>query len=138
MKRKKLVKRPHIWRIVFLFNAVLLFIFALGFGREYVGNMQIEQKISESEEERARLEQENLSMNQLIQELSSEYFLEREGRIKHGLAEDGETLIIVKENDEPFVPVFLEEDEEEFDISNAMTWYFYFFDRATFREISEL
>jgi cell division protein FtsB len=124
----KLIKRPGIWSAVFLVNVIIFFFLALAFGREYVSNMQIEREIARFENERNRLEQDNLSLNNLISNLSSEYFLEKEGRTKHGLGEQGETLLVIKEDELPLTGVentaLIEQSTKR---SNPQKWFHYFF-----------
>ncbi len=127
-KGNKLIKRPGIWSAVFLVNVIIFFFLALAFGREYVSNMQIEREIARFENERNRLEQDNLSLNNLISNLSSEYFLEKEGRTKHGLGEQGETLLVIKEDELPLTGVentaLIEQSTKR---SNPQKWFHYFF-----------
>lgn len=127
-KKSRLVKRPGIWGAVFIVNIVVFFFLALAFGREYVTNIQIEREIERFEKERQRLEQDNLSLNNLISSLSSEYFLEKEGRIKHGLGEQGETLLVIK--DDQLIPAEvtdLSSTEEQKQRTNPQKWFDYFF-----------
>ena len=130
--KRRLVSNSNKARLFVLMNAVILFFLALAFGREYVGNLQIEHEIQMLEQEKVRLEDDRLATLNLIDELSSEEYLEREARTKHGLAKEGETLILIQ-GDKPIAgsePVLIEEEQEE--ISNATKWYLYFFDRAAF------
>ncbi len=128
--------------VVVLVNVVILFFLIIGFGREYVSNLQIEREIQNLEEERELLEQEQLSTLQLIEQLSSEYYLEKEARSKHGLGRDGETLIIVQNDDgvnnnQLGVIDDLEEISLE-GISNPFRWYYFFFDKEQFVMFKQL
>lgn len=128
--------------IAVIVNLVILFFLVIGFGREYVSNLQIEREIQNLEEERELLEQDKLSTLQLIDQLSSEYYLEKEARSKHGLGRDGETLIIVQHEDsmlnnqvgavENLSDISLEE------IGNPLRWYYYFFDKDHFALLQDL
>lgn len=121
-----------------LVNVVVLFFLIVAFGREYVGNIQVEREIQALETEKTRLEQQKLNTLNLIEELSSEEYLERQARTKHGLAEEGETLIVIQ--DEKSVTeldesLFAEETE---DVPNPRRWFFYFFDKEAYGKLDTL
>ncbi len=116
------------WRLFFVLNTVALFFLIIAFGREYLGNLQIEQEIRALEDERGELEQEQLETLSLIEELSSEYYLEEEARTKHGLGLEGETLVVIKSDAESGESIEVDvEDEIISEVSNPMRWYYYFF-----------
>lgn len=116
-------------------NVVILFFLIIAFGREYVGNLQIEREIAALEAQRAELETEQLETLNLIDELSSEYALEREARTKFGLGEVGETLIVVQ--DSPVGEVDLSAGEEDvLPVGNPVRWFYYFFDKEAFDQQS--
>lgn len=116
-------------RFFLVLNFLVLFFLALAFGREYVGNIQIQHEIKELEEERAALETDQLNTLSLIESLSSEYYLETEARTKHGLAKEGETLIVVQQDGVNHGSVLgVQEDSLNF-LPNYQRWFYYFFDK---------
>lgn len=137
MTRTPLIRAPGKIGLFMLVNVVVLFFLLIAFGREYVGNAQIDREIRALEEEKARLEDEQLGTLDLIQELSSEQYLEKEARIKHNLAEEGETLVVIQD-DEPVGAIDETIFEEKEIIPNPKAWYFYFFDSARFKETKTL
>lgn len=120
-----------------MINVAVLILLIFAFGREYVGNLQIEQEIAMQEAEREDLKQEELATLSLIQQLSSEYFLETEGRTKQGLGKEGEQLVIItgveEEVSEESAGFF--EAYTEGGISNPMRWFYYFFRPDVFSEL---
>jgi len=54
-KKKPLIKKQNKIKIFILLNIVVIFFLALTFGKEYVGNSQIEHEIAQMEQERAML-----------------------------------------------------------------------------------
>ncbi len=119
-------------------NVVMLFFLLLGFGREYVSNIQIEREIKEREAERDQLLDEQSDTLQLIDQLSSEYYLEKEARLKHGLGKTGETVIVVQDGTNSIAyadPNQFETDNENDELENPTKWFFYFFDRAAFENL---
>ena len=101
-------------------NIALFFVLAIVFGREYIGNLQIERTIAQIQEEKEDLISQQSSTLRFIDYLSSETYLEEEGR-RQGLGKEGETLLVVQ------VP------EEEQDLVDAQersylaNWFRYFF-----------
>ena len=120
------------WVIAIL--AVLLVIFLMAFGREYVGNIQVQHYIEDLQEQKTEAESEQLETMALIQELSSEYFLESEGRTKQGLGEEGETVIVIQDDVDN-----QEGDGEGVDdgMTNVARWVYYFFYHSTFESMKE-
>lgn len=121
---------------IFVVNIVLLGFLALGFGREYLRNLEIERNIRMLEEQNAELAHEQLQALAVIETLSSEYYLEGEARKKHGMAKAGEELIIVSDT-------ALQAEHETAvaaaaEVSNPTRWFYYFFDHAQFQKLQSL
>jgi len=118
-------------RLFFVVGTVLAFFLVVAFGREYLGNLQIDQEIQTLEEEYAALQQEQLETLSLIEELSSEYYLEQEARTKQGLGKEGETLVVIKTTEEGVEVAGGaggDSNEGEIqDVPNPIRWYYYFF-----------
>jgi cell division protein FtsB len=128
-KRLKTVQKKR-KRMIVIVNAVLLVLLLMAFGREYVGNLQVEREILMLEQQKAALEQEQLETAALIEQLSSEYYLEQEARTKHGMAKDGETVLIVTDEDQTSFyreGVVIPELVEEVTVSHPVRWMYYFF-----------
>lgn len=125
-------------KIAIVFNLVIFVILGLGFGREYLRNREIEQEIARMESENARLEADRLAAVDLMNNLSSTYYLESEARTKRGMGESGETMIVVKDQsgsstqDITYLP-----EETDVDSPNPLHWFYYFFDHARFEAMHE-
>lgn len=119
---------------VFVVNVVVLGFLILGFGREYLRNLEIERNISMMEKDQAALEGKKLEALSVIESLSSEYYLEQEGRMKHGLAKPGEELVIVHTANAQDLGA-AGEGEEVAAQSNVWRWYLYFFDHRAFETL---
>ncbi|PIQ67618.1 hypothetical protein COY25_03955 [Candidatus Uhrbacteria bacterium CG_4_10_14_0_2_um_filter_41_7] len=137
-KKKPLIKKQNKIKIFILLNIVVIFFLALTFGKEYVGNSQIEHEIAQMEQERAMLEQDRLNTLGLIDTLSSEDYLEKEGRLKYGLSKEGETLIVVQDKSGDFRAMQNIPEETESFVSNPKRWFYYFFDKQKFERESLL
>ena len=124
-------------RLFVIVNLVILFFLIIAFGREYVGNIQIEHEIAQLQEEKDLLEQDQLDTLALIEQLSSEYYLESEARTKQGLGREGETVFIIQDDDDPAIGA-LAVEEPEVSYSNPQRWFLYFFDPTTFAQLTEV
>lgn len=119
-------------------NLIVLAFLFVGFGREYWRNLEIERDIAALQAESQRLSGQKLESLSLINDLSSEYYLEGEARAKRGMGEPGEQLVIVDLPDEtqPTGEVLGIATDEG--ISNPTRWWYYFFNRARFEAMTEL
>ena len=105
-----------------------IFVFlAVAFGREYVGHMQVEQEIAALQAEHAELTSAQLETVSLLSQLASPYYLEGEARVKQGLGEEGETLLVIKT---PDITTSISSAIEERIIPNPIQWFYYFFDAS--------
>ncbi|MDP2631441.1 MAG: septum formation initiator family protein [Candidatus Uhrbacteria bacterium] len=140
LKEKK--SSTHKFKLFVVLNVVILFFLILAFGREYVGNMQVEWEIASLEAEQTSLENEQLDTMNLINQLSSEYYLENEARIKHGLGREGETLVLIE--DLEYVDEVPAGQDDFLDtlapggVGNPARWFYYFFNKSTFDELKSL
>ena len=124
------------WPWFLIANLALLVFFVVAFGREYIGNMQVEQEISRLEQQASNLTDDRVKTLDLVKQLSSSYYLEQEARTKEGLAKPGETRIVLTE---PATAASTESSNiDPSTISNPMRWFDYFFDRAAYDELASL
>lgn len=128
---------PKISLIVAVNLVILAFLF-VGFGREYWRNQEIERDIASLQDESNRLAGQKLESLSLINDLSSEYYLEGEARTKQGMGEPGEKLVIVDlpKAEQPQGQVLGIATDQS--ISNPTRWWYYFFNRARFEAMHEL
>lgn len=119
---------------IFLVNIAVLAFLVLGFGREYLRNMEIERNVADLNAQNEELEGRKLESLSVIEQLSSEYYLEGEARRKHGLAKEGEELAIIDDASVVDDEAFVNSLEPEM-YPNVLRWYMYFFDRDGFEDI---
>ena len=121
---------------IFLVNVAVLAFLVLGFGREYLRNVEIERSIADLNAQNDALQGKQLESLSVIEQLSSEYYLEGEARRKHGLAKEGEELAIIASGGT------LDERLQASDVvsaqSNVVRWWQYFFERDAFDDVAAL
>lgn len=119
-------------------NLVILGFLVVGFGREYWRNREIEDEIAALQAEGERLSGEKLESLALINDLSSEYYLEGEARAKLGMGDPGEHLIIVDLPDDPASSGVVAGIATDESISNPTRWWYYFFNPVRFEAMNGL
>jgi cell division protein FtsB len=126
--------------VALLASVILAAGFIIGFGREYLHNREIEKDIADLQSENERLQGKKFEFLGLIKDLSSEYYLEDQARVKGGMAKPGETLVLVDDHDAKKNPdgKVLGESAEDAGVSNVTRWLYYFFDHKRFTELERL
>ncbi len=124
--------------LIVVVNLVILGFLFVGFGREYWRNIEIERDIAALQAENERLAGQKLESLALINDLSSEYYLESEARTKRGMGEPGEELIIVELPEAEASMGEAQSLATDQSISNPTRWWYYFFNQSRFDAISDL
>lgn len=129
-------------RLFLVINVLLLFFLAVSFGREYLHNASIERQITELEQERAALETRNLEILSVSETIQTQFFLEKEGRLKHGLRKPGEQLVVVTPEvgaldsaDSSVSDTLAETTADPGRMPNPMRWWLFFFNPVAFQEM---
>lgn len=108
-------------------------------GREYVGNLQIQYEIRQQEKRVAELEQQRLATLNLLNSLSSEYYLEQEGRTKQGLVLPGEEVIVIAGGDDREAAEQVRYGIKDLkEVSLAKRWLYYLFNKEVFAYLKTL
>jgi cell division protein FtsB len=127
--------------VFLLATMIVAGIFVFGFGREYLREREIAQQIASLQEENERLDGKKLEFLDLIDKLSSQYYLEGQARTKEGLAKPGETLLVVDAGQSASLAhpgkVLGASDALE-GVNNPTRWFYYFFDRSKFEAMNRL
>ncbi len=95
-----------------------------GFSQRYAVSTEIETLKAEI----SRLERDQNDLTALLHYLDSEEFIKQEGKIKFGLKEEGERVVVINETrteSKPDLQLALATSEEE--ISNPRKWWKFFF-----------
>ncbi len=131
--------RPHrkrsAIRIAVAVNVILFGLIGFGFAEEYLRNREIEAEIARMNAENASLEENRLASLQLIDKLSSAYYVEGEAR-QSGMGKDGEQLVILENHSTSTLDVAPVVNHD--DIPNPLRWYYYFFDFARFEALRDV
>lgn len=112
--------------VFFGIGSVIFLGYALGKG--FVQRNHVSAEIEELKEEIALLEKEQGDLTTLLAYLESEEFLKQEGKIKFGLKEEGEHVVVIQDvvsQQKPVLQVPRETDEVE--VSNPNKWWRFFF-----------
>ena len=121
-------------KIAVMANVAFFALLGLGFGREYLRNLEIEREIGQMQAENDRLEADRLAAVDLISSLSSTYYLESEARTKRNMGLPGESLIVVEQASAAASDDMAAGASAE-TVANPLRWGYFFFDPDRYREL---
>lgn len=140
-------------RIFLVINLVILFFLALSFGKEFMRNYDIQKEINELQARADDLESRNSEIAKLSTVIQTEFFVEREARLKLGLSKPGEKVVIIEGVQEltdrgaertgdviDHINQFTSDDEavDLKSINNVTLWWYYFFNKPRFDQLNEI
>ncbi len=128
--RKELSVKRIVSSKLFLFLGVIVLGFLIfSFGKKFLESREIDNEIREAGDEIARLEAKDGELENFLDFLSTDDFLEQEARLKFNLQKPGESVVIV-----PGANAARENGEgknaaasEDKNLSNPQKWWNYFF-----------
>ena len=112
--------------IVALFAIILV---TVSLSKSLIRKVEIREQITELETEISTLEQHNAELNDLMQYFNSSDFQDKEARKKLGLKEEGETVVIIPQDDDRALVAISDEQEQVDDRTNPQKWKAYFFNK---------
>ncbi len=133
-------------RVFLIVNVVVLLFLLLSFGRQWVRNASIENEIMDLSRQKEALEVRNTELLSLGQTIQTQYYLEKEGRLKYGLSKPGEQLIVI--TDQKSTEAFAGNSEgtevsatgaevttadAPARVGNPKRWWAYFFDSESYQ-----
>ncbi|MFH1142861.1 MAG: septum formation initiator family protein [Candidatus Uhrbacteria bacterium] len=139
--KKSFIRRILELRMFLLVNLLILFFLSLSFGREFLRDYQIQREINNLRADAESLEARNFEIIDFNTELQTQAYLEEEARLRLGLGDPGENLVIII-NDDGEQVIGSEVNSEQLithnsqlttlKASNPQRWYYYFFDHEQF------
>jgi cell division protein FtsB len=106
----------------FLFLLYFIFVFSKLANKKY----RISQDVVNLEAEITKLNEENLELEDMIQYLDSEQFVEEKARLSMGMRRPGEDVVVITNLDKE-IDSLSDKKNEEVDKNNFIKWYKYFF-----------
>ncbi len=127
-------------------NLIFVCLIAFSLTREYIRTSDIQNQIETLQKQATDLQAKNLAITELKTSVQTESFIEREARLKLGLKKPGESVVVVKglgetakkkyvEAGNDPLGIILAEAGEKPDLANSTKWWYYFFNKQSFREI---
>jgi cell division protein FtsB len=116
-------------KIFFLVGLVALGLILWVLGKKIIEGKKIDMEIREAEEEIARLEAKNSELNDFINYLNTESFLEEEARLKFDLQKPGESVLIIPETTPGRGAEEEEKEKNRKKENNLIKWWNYFFNK---------
>lgn len=148
-KASEAIARVLQLRVFLIINLAVLAFLLLSFGRQWIRNASIESEIQALTRQKETLEARNVELLSLGSTIQTQYYLEKEGRLKYGLRKPGEEEIIFTEtntvnptNDPTATNATATEAvaaEEATAVtgSNPYRWWMYFFDHQQYQSLND-
>ncbi|MBU0707155.1 septum formation initiator family protein [Patescibacteria group bacterium] len=98
MKQKKdqgVVRRLIASRVLLVLELGIIIVFSVALTKEIIRRWEVRQEINKLETEIAELEQSNTEIAGLISYFQSDYYKEKEARLKLGLQKEGESALTI-------------------------------------------
>lgn len=119
--RKSFSKRLFSSRIFLVLILILSLIFLIGFGKAFWRDYLINKEINALLQEKEKWEKNKLNLLNRLQDIKSPDFAEKEARLKFGLGQPGESLVIVSDRPQAVTTT------EQRNVKVQKGWWQYFF-----------
>jgi len=143
--QKNFLRRVLELRLFLVVNLLILLFLTLSFGREFFRDYQIQHEIQALQDKAEELETRNLEVTQLNAGFETEMFLEEEARLRLGLVDPGEQVVVILDEQNDQGSMINDQASEELKtqnsqlttvaVSNPKRWYHYFFNHDQFLNI---
>jgi len=126
LKEKTNIFSPRLFITIFgfLFLLYFLFLFSKITNKKY----RINQDVKNLEAEIVNLNEESLELENIIQYLDSDQFVEEKARLSMGMRKPGESMVVITNLDKE-INGFNENNNNDLDKNNFIKWYKYFFSK---------
>jgi len=139
--KKSFIRRILELRMFMVVNLLILFFLSLSFGREFLRDYQIQSEINNLRTDAESIEARNFEITDYNAELQTQAYLEEEARLRLGLGDPGENLVIIIDQEgEQMIDSEISAEQlitnnyqlATLEASNPERWYYYFFDHEKF------
>jgi len=131
-KARKKAERILGNRTLIIIGVIILVFLSIALGKELLRRYEINREINQLETEISQLEERNLDLDELIEYFNTNSFVEKEAREKLGMQKEGETMVIINNDNQVIInnqPVEASgqsvSGSEE--LTNPQRWWNYFF-----------
>ncbi|MCC6639248.1 septum formation initiator family protein [Candidatus Falkowbacteria bacterium] len=115
-------------RLFFVVAGVLILFIVIADAKAILRRKQVSQEITQLKSEIAQLEKSQEGFNNVLEYLQSEEFIKQEAKIKFGMRNEGERVIVLHDTQDTRRAVDTSELEpQNANISNPRKWMIYFF-----------
>lgn len=145
--RTSFLQRLIRWRLLIIVNVLVIVFLGMSLGREMVRSRSVQGQINELQASAQELVARNIEISELRTAMQTEAFIEREARLKLGLKKQGETVVVVRDQEDvrvsetgdPSDPLGYVVDnlDDGRVVANPTRWWYYFFDKNAFNALSD-
>ncbi len=148
--RSPFIQRLIRSRYLIVVNVLVIIFLGLSLSREVIRSRAIDAEIADLQARADSLTVDTQAMLELQTAMQTESFIEREARLKLGLKKPGETVVVLRDEQDQTLsaeedstdplhyvidPTTGESGQSEADIGNPTKWWYYFFDKSRFNEL---
>lgn len=148
-ERKHFLRRLIEFRFLFLINLVIILFISVSLGREFLRNYEIKNDIQQLQARADSLSAQHIRLTELNQAIQTEFFLEREARLKLGMKKPNENVLVVRQpearvegvqngqdgGEVAIDPLHILEEFEQPEVANPTRWWYYLFDQSEFNNL---
>lgn len=120
------IKKIFSSKLFLLAIFVLAIFLVLAAGKAFLKRYQVDKEIKKLETEISKLGESNRQLSDLLQYLNTDFFAEREARLKLGLQKPGEKVVVIPDKGSSMANSS-EKEYNKKELSNPQKWWRYFF-----------
>lgn len=114
-------------KVIFFAAIVILLYLMVTVFKVMVQKREVNNEVSRLKTELQDLEKENNNLFQVLEYFESNEFIKQEGKIKFGLREEGENLVVISDKSNIKKEIKFIDNENDLPQSNWQKWWNYFF-----------
>jgi len=147
--RKHFLRRLIEFRFLFLINLVIILFISISLGREFLRNYEIKNDIQQLQARADSLSTQHIHLTELNQAIHTEFFLEREARLKLGMKKPNENVVVIRQPEARVEgaqvsktggelavdPMYIIDEFEHPEVANPTKWWYYLFDQSEFKKL---
>lgn len=117
-------------KLIFVLLVILFILFTFGLTKQFIKNKQLDNEISQLEEDLARLKLDKKKFLQSIDLYENEFFVEQEAREKFNMKKRGEKVVVIPVDETVLSKsktISKQEALKNNKINNIKIWWEYFF-----------
>lgn len=118
-------------RALIVVEVVIILVLGVAIAQEVIRKHDIDSEVSRLEQQITTLEDQNVHLAQVLKEMMSENYLEKEARQKLDVQKPGETVVLIPQNSDTGKEIIVETSQnsssDDIEKARPSLWWEYFF-----------